>query len=173
MTLAEIAEAAITLSDNTAGNLLLKANGGPEGLNVFLRSFGDDVTRLDRWEPALNEAKPGDLRDTTTPAAAARTLHEIVLGKALSAGSRETLTGWLLGDRVADALLRASLPKTWKIADKTGAGGNGALGIVAVIWPSDRKPLTVAIYIAETRAPLAERNAVIAELGAELVRAIR
>ncbi len=173
MTLAEIAEAAITLSDNTAANLLLKAIGGPEGLNLFLRSIGDDVTRLDRWETTLNEATPGDPRDTTTPAAAARSLHEIVLGKALSASARETLTGWLLADRVGDALLRAGLPKTWKIADKTGAGGNGARGIVAVIWPPNRKPLTVAIYIAETRATLAERNAVIAELGAELARALR
>lgn len=172
MTLAEITEAAVTLSDNTAANLLLKAIGGPEGLNLFLRSIGDDVTRLDRWETALNEATPGDPRDTTTPAAVVRSLHEVVLGKALSAASRETLTGWLVADRVADALLRAGLPKTWKIADKTGAGGHGARGIIAVVWPPNRKPLTIAIYIAETSATLAERNAVIAELGAELARAI-
>jgi len=172
MTLAEIAEAAITLSDNTAGNLLLTAIGGPEGLTAFLRTVGDDVTRLDRWETALNEATPGDPRDTTTPAAAARTLRALVLGTALSPTSRAMLAGWLIGDRVAEALLRTGLPKTWKIADKTGAGGNGARGIVAVAWPPEKKPVTIAIYIAETTASMADRNAAIAEIGTAIARAL-
>ncbi|MDK9696104.1 MAG: class A beta-lactamase [Siculibacillus sp.] len=172
MTLAEIAEAAVTVSDNTAGNLLLKAIGGPEGLTAFLRSLGDGVTRLDRWETELNEAKPGDHRDTTTPAAAARTLHDLVLGKALTPASRETLTGWLLADRVGDALLRAGLPKTWRIADKTGAGGNGARAIVAVAWPPEKKPVTIAVYIAETTASMPVRNAAIAEIGAAIARSL-
>lgn len=172
MSLAEIAEAAITLSDNTAGNLLLKAIGGPAGLTAFLRSIGDDVTRLDRWETDLNTAEPGDLRDTTTPAAVARSLREATLGKALSAAGRERLLAWMRADRVGDALLRAGLPKDWDVADKTGAGGNGARAVVAVLQPPKRKPMTVAIYIAETKATMAERNAAIAEIGAALARSI-
>lgn len=172
MTLAEIAEAAVTLSDNTAGNLLLKAIGGPAGLTTFQRSLGDDVTRLDRWETDLNEATPGDPRDTTTPSAMVHSLRELMVGRALSPASREQLTAWMVGDRVGDALLRAGLPKDWRIADKTGAGGNGARGIVAVVWPPNRKPATVAIYIAETRATMAERNAAIAEIGAVLAKSL-
>lgn len=172
MTLAEIAEAAITLSDNTAGNLLLTAIGGPAGLTTFLRGLGDDATRLDRWETDLNEAAPGDPRDTTTPAAAVRTLRDLMLGKALTPASRAKLADWLLGDRVGDALLRAGLPKSWKIADKTGAGGNGARAVVAVVWPPERKPLTIAVYVAETSATMAERNAAIAEIGAAIARSI-
>ncbi len=48
MTLAELCHAAITLSDNTAGNLLLDSFGGPAGLTAFARGLGDAVTRLDR-----------------------------------------------------------------------------------------------------------------------------
>jgi beta-lactamase class A len=172
MTLAEIAEAAVTLSDNTAANLLLTAIGGPRGLTDFLRSVGDDVGRLDRWETDLNEATPGDPRDTTTPSAAAHTLHELVVGRVLTPASREQLTAWLVGDRVAAALLRAGLPETWKIADKTGAGGHGARAIVAVAWPPQRKPVTIAIYIAETTAPMAARNAAIAEIGTAIARSL-
>ncbi len=69
MTLAALCEAIMTISDNTAANLLLRVMGGPGGLTAHLRSLGDDVTRLDRIETALDEARPGDLRDTTTPAA--------------------------------------------------------------------------------------------------------
>lgn len=172
MTLAEIAEAAITLSDNTAGNLLLDAIGGPHGLTTFLRSIGDDVTRLDRREPDLNEAAPGDARDTTTAAAITRSLRELVLGRALSAGARDRLTQWMVDDRVGGPLLRAGLPARWKIADKTGAGGNGARAIVAVVWPPDRKPFTTAIFLAETKATMAERNAAIAEIGAAVARVV-
>jgi beta-lactamase class A len=172
MTLAEIAEAAVTLSDNTAGNLLLKAIGGPQGLTTFLRSVGDDVGRLDRWETDLNEATPGDPRDTTTPSAAAHTLHELVVGRVLTPASRDQFIAWLVGDRVAGALLRAGLPATWKIADKTGAGGNGARGIVAVAWPPEKKPVTIAIYVAETAASMADRNVAIAEIGTAIARSL-
>ena len=100
MTLAELCDAAITLSDNTAGNLLLASLGGPEGLTAFARTLGDSVTRLDRIETALNEAAPGDPRDTTTPAAMAADIRALVLGDALSAQSREQLKRWL--DRQQD-----------------------------------------------------------------------
>ncbi len=101
MTVAELCQAAMTLSDNTAGNLLLASIGGPQGLTVFARSLGDDVTRLDRIETELNEALPGDPRDTTTPNAMASDLRALVLGDELSAKSREQLTGWLLPARPA------------------------------------------------------------------------
>lgn len=71
LTLAAICEAAVTLSDNTAANLMLDAIGGPAGFAAYLRGLGDVVTRLDRTEPTLNEALPGDPRDTTSPLAMA------------------------------------------------------------------------------------------------------
>lgn len=172
MTLAEIAEAAITLSDDTAGNLLLKAIGGPDGLTRFVRSIGDDVTRLERRESGPNEVVPTDRRDTTTPSAMVHVLRELVLGKALAPSSRATLTAWMAADKVGGPLLRAGLPRSWRIADKTGADGRGARGVAAVVWPPDRAPLTVAVYVAETEAATAERDAAIAEIGAALARSL-
>ncbi|NLH83701.1 MAG: class A beta-lactamase [Phyllobacteriaceae bacterium] len=171
MTLAEICEAAITLSDNTAGNLMLDAIGGPVGLTAHIRSIGDTTTRLDRREPDLNTAIPGDPRDTTTPTAMAATIERLVVGDALSPSSRARLEAWMTADRVADGLLRAGLPKTWAIADKTGAGGNGARAIVAATRPPAGPPVTIAIFIAETSASMAERNAAIAEIGAAIGQA--
>ena len=48
MTLGALCAAAVTLSDNTAGNLLLKVIGGPAALTRYARSLGDKETRLDR-----------------------------------------------------------------------------------------------------------------------------
>lgn len=162
MTLAEICEAAMTLSDNTAGNLLLAAIGGPAGLTAYVRSLGDGVTRLDRIETALNEARPGDPRDTTTPAAMAADLRRLVLEDALSPRSRDLLAQWLVGNRTGATRLRAGVPAGWRVGDKTGAGANGTANDVGVIWPPGRAPVLVAVYITGSRGTDAQRHAAIA-----------
>ena len=133
LTVGEICEAAMTLSDNTAGNLLLDSFGGPAELTGYARSLGDSVTRLDRREPDLNEAKPGDPRDTTSPAAMIEVLRKTVLGTALSTSSREQLTAWLVANQTGDRRLRAGVPKGWRVGDKTGSGANNATNDIAVI----------------------------------------
>jgi beta-lactamase class A/beta-lactamase class A CARB-5 len=165
MTAKELCAATLATSDNTAANLVLEALGGPKRVTSFLRSIGDTVTRLDRTEPRLNEATPGDPRDTTTPEAMAGTIGDLLLGDALPKPARSQLTRWMEGNLVADGLLRAGVPGDWQVADRTGAGGHGTRGIVAVMWPPQRKPVVAAIYLTETDVPMAKRDAAIAELG--------
>ena len=165
MTLAEICEAAMTRSDNTAGNLLLAAIGGPPGLTAFARGLGDQVTRLDRDEPSLNEALPDDPRDTTSPNAMASNLQALVLGTAaLSAASREQLTAWMIANKTGDARLRAGLAKDWRVGDKTGAGDRGTNNDVAVVWPSNGVPIVIAAYLTGATVPFAQQNATIASV---------
>jgi beta-lactamase class A len=167
MTLAVICEAAITLSDNTAGNLMLGAIGGPAGLTTYLRSLGDTMTRLDRWETALNEARPGDPRDTTTPASMLADLRALTLGSALSASGKAQLLTWLRGNKVGDARLRAKLPQGWQVADKTGTGDHCTSNDVGLLWPPDRAaPVLVAAYLTEGSTDRAVRDAALADVGA-------
>lgn len=165
MTLAEICKAGITLSDNTAGNLMLESFGGPQALTDWLRSIGDASTRLDRTETALNEARKDDPRDTTTPDAMLDTLGNILTGSVLSEGSRTQLIDWMVANTTGDARLRAGLPREWKIGDKTGTGDNGSAGDVAIVLPEDRSPILIAAYIAEATVPLKDLNDVFAEIG--------
>ena len=170
MTLAELCDATITVSDNTAGNLVLGAIDGPQGLTRFMRSIGDDVTRLDRMETQLNEGLPGDLRDTTTPNAMAKAMENLVLGDVLTASSRAQLETWLRGDTVADALFRAGIPTSWEIGDKTGAGGYGSRSIAAIMWPPSGNPIVATVYITETEASFDDRNSAIAQIGAAIAK---
>ena len=170
MSLAEICDAALTMSDNTAGNLLLSAIGGPAGLTAYARSLGDEVTRLDRIEPGLNEAMPGDPRDTTSPAAMAADLRKLLLGDALSAKSREMLAAWMVGCKTGDTRLRAGMPAGWRIGEKTGAGDQGTTNDVGVIWPPNRAPGVVAAYLTQSERSMTERFAVIAEVGRIVAR---
>jgi len=162
VTLEDLCEAAITVSDNTAANLLLTVLGGPAGLTAYARSLGDSVTRLDRMEPELNEAAPGDPRDTTSPAAMASTLNTLVLGDALSSSSRARLTHWLLASKTGDARLRAGVPAGWRVGDKTGSGARGTANDVGVLWPPRGAPILVAVYLTEAKVDGAGRNAAIA-----------
>jgi beta-lactamase class A len=172
MSIADICEAAMTVSDNTAGNLLLARLGGPAGLTAYARSLGDPVTRLDRIEPDLNEATPGDPRDTTTPAAMLSNLRSLALGTALSAKSREQLTAWLLGNKTGGTRLRAGLPDGWRIGDKTGSGENGTTNDVGVVWAPERAPLIVTIYLTQTSATGEQRNATLAAVGRVIAAAL-
>ncbi len=165
MTLADLCAAAIDGSHNTAGNLALQTIGGPEGFTQFARSLGDDLTRLDRTEPTLNESLPGDPRDTTSPRAMAADLQKVLAGDALSNASRTQLQTWLINDKVGDKRLRAGLPSSWRIGDKTGTGDRGSTNAVAIIWPPERAPLIAAVYYTESSAPMDARNGIHKEIG--------
>jgi len=142
----EMCRAAVEESDNTCANLLLARVGGPSALTAFWRKNGDQVTRLDDPEPFLNRIPLGDPRDTTTPAAMAQTLRRFVLGRVLSEPSRTTFTEWLVGCQTGGNRLRAGLPTTWVIGDKTGNNGNDAAGDIAVVWPKANFPIVICVY---------------------------
>jgi beta-lactamase class A len=168
MSLAELCEAAITLSDNTAANLLLAMLGGPDAVTQYARSLGDAITRLDRIEPALNEALPGDPRDTSTPQAMLENMRALTLGRALSVSSRAQLIAWLVANKTGGSRLRAGLPKSWRIGDKTGSGANGSTNDVAILWPRDRKPVIVSVYLTGTTDTADQCNATLAAIGRAL-----
>ena len=163
MTLGALCAAAIEQSDNTAGNLLLDAIGGPIGLTNFARTIGDKVTRLDRKEPELNSAIADDERDTTTPAAMLADMLQLLLGNTLSPSSRHQLEQWLQANQTGASMIRAGVPTSWIIGDKTGRGANGATNDIAIMRPPDRAPILLVIYSAGSTATANDRAAVLAE----------
>lgn len=145
MSVRELCAAAVTLSDNTAANLLYAGLGGPAGLTRYARELGDSRTRFDRMESALN-VPDGEL-DTTTPSAMLANLKSILLDDSLSASSRKLLTDWMIGCTTGLTRLRAGLPPGWRAGDKTGSGGVGQLNDLAILWPpGNRKPVLVCVY---------------------------
>jgi beta-lactamase class A len=165
MTVADLCHAVLTRSDNTAANLLLERIGGPAGITAFSRAIGDPVTRLDRMEPALNECRDGDPRDTTSPQAMAGDLSSLLLGNVLSPPSRDRLTRWMEACLTGLDRLRSSLPKGWRAADKTGSNGAHTSNDIAVLWPPGRPPVIIAAYITQCAGPESKRAGMLAEIG--------
>jgi beta-lactamase class A len=172
MTLGELCAAAIEQSDNTAGNLLLDTIGGPVGLTNFARRIGDHITRLDRKEPELNSAILGDERDTTTPAAMCADMQRLLLSDVLSESSRQQLEEWLQHNETGALMIRAALPKTWSVGDKTGRCANGATNDIAILRPAGRAPILIAIYCIGSTAPADDRAAAIAETARVVVNSL-
>ncbi len=164
MTLADLCAAAVEVSDNTAGNLLLREIGGPAGLTQYMRSLGDGKTRLDRTEPTLNTAIPGDPRDTTTPAAMVADMQAILLGTALVAASRQNLETWLANCKTGGKRLRAGLPASWLVGDKTGGGDNNTANTIAILRPPGRAPILAAVYCTGSKAAAKDIDAAHAEV---------
>ena len=165
MTVSALLAAALQYSDNTAANLLLRVVGGPPAVTSYVRDLGDGVTRLDRTEPDLNTAVPGDARDTTTPNAMAGNLQALLVGNALTPKSRDLLNTWLLGNTTGVGKLRAGLPKDWRVGDKTGSGAYGTTNDVAIVWPASKQPLLMTAFITESTVTPSDRDAALAAIG--------
>lgn len=171
MTVAELCEAAVVLSDNTAANLLLEASGGPQALTQWLRASGDATTRLDRMEPELNEGLPGDERDTTTPLAMAQSMQRLLLGSVLEGHGRALLQQWLVASRTGDKRLRAGMPGGWRVGGKTGTGNRGTANDAVIAWPTPQSaPLIVTGYLTECPADAPQRDAALAAAGKAAAR---
>ncbi|WP_419997939.1 class A beta-lactamase [Streptomyces boninensis] len=147
MTVGELCDAAVRYSDNAAANLLLEEElGGPAGLQADLRAAGDKVTRMKYAEPELSVWKPGQVRDTSTPQAMARSLRAFVLGDELRKPERAQLTEWLRKNQTGDKVIRAGVPEDWKVGDKTGTAATyGGRNDIAVVWRPDAAPLVMAV----------------------------
>lgn len=171
MTVSELCEAAVVLSDNTAANLLLEASGGPQALTQWLRASGDPTTRLDRMEPELNEGLPGDERDTTTPLAMAQSMQRLLLGSLLDGYARALLQQWLVASRTGDKRLRAGMPGQWRVGGKTGTGERGTSNDTVIAWPTPQSaPLIVTGYLTECPADAPQRDAALAAAGKAAAR---
>jgi beta-lactamase class A len=173
MTVAELCEATLQISDNAAANLLMKQIGGPAAVTAFARSIGDTEFRQERWETELNTALPGDARDTTTPLAMAKSLQKLVLGDALPAAARKQLKDWMLGNTTGATRIRAGVPAGWPVADKTGSGDYGTVNDIAVIWPPGKAPIVLAVYTTQPNKDDKTRPEIHAEVAKIVIEAFR
>jgi beta-lactamase class A len=176
ITLAELCAAAMTESDNTAADFVLKSLGGPAAVTAYARTIGDTVTHLDNNEPLFSRTKPVGLAkaDMTTPVVMVNDLQALLLGDALAPSSRDQLKSWLLGCKTGDKRLRAGLPQGWQCGEKTGSDeSHGSTNDIGVLWPPQpRPPVIVAAYLTQTKAKYEDREAALADVARATVAAL-
>lgn len=162
MTVRALLDAMLRSSDNTAANLLVARVGGPSVVQQWLRGIGDQVTQVVRVEPDLNEATPGDERDTTTPAQFAADLRTVLLGDALRPEDRKMLVETMAGTTTGAATIRAGVPTGWSVADKTGTGSYGVRNDIGIVTPPGRAPIVLVVMTSRSRADAKPVDALVA-----------
>ncbi|WP_026700744.1 class A beta-lactamase [Salibacterium aidingense] len=173
MTLKELCDAALRYSDNTAGNLIFEQLEGPGGLKKSLREIGDQVTNPERIEPELNEFKPGETQDTSTPKALADSLQAFTMGDVLPSEKRTMLIDWMKRNTTGDTLIRAGVPESWEVADKSGAASYGTRNDIAIIWPPEEDPIILAILSRRGKKDAEYNDELIAQAAEEVIDALK
>jgi beta-lactamase class A len=147
-TVRQLLDAAVSASDNTAADVLLKLIGGPGVATAFLRQHGIRHMRIDRGEGEIAREFQGraglkvvgsdetaqekdarllrgyaaylkDPRDRSTPEAAASFLKKLWQGQLLTPASTRLLLHLLYRQTMPDRL-RAGIPPAVRFADKCG-----------------------------------------------------
>lgn len=168
MTLQSLCAAMMATSDNGAANTLMRAIGGPAALTRAVRTWGDPLTRQDTYELGP-DARPGDLRNTTTPAQMLADMQHVWLGDALDPASRAQLIAWLRSCVVGQHRLRTGVPEQWVEGDRTGTGDPGSINDLAIFWPSGvdgkRAPVLVASFLSGSQQSAVRLEAAQGEIG--------
>lgn len=170
MYLSAICAAAIQQSDNSAANLVLRDLGGPAGWTRFARQIHDPVSRLDRYEPALNAAEAEDDQDTTAPDAMRRNIEKILTGHILSRTSRQRLALWMRNAPLTSSLLQSGLGRAANVYDKSGAGAHGTRGDIGLVSFPDGTMMSVAIYLTGSTLRRQAQDRLIAEITRRIKR---
>lgn len=144
LTYAQLAEAAVRVSDNAALNLIVDRIGGSAALDDALAELGDATTEVVNDEPTLNTIEPGSTDDTTTAAAFTALLTRILDGSTLSAADAALLVDWMSDNRTGDALIRSGAPAGWTVADKSGGAGPIRNDIAVVTRPG-QDPIIITV----------------------------
>lgn len=148
MSISDLCFASITMSDNTAMNLLLRVIGGVNGMTEFARSIGDDNFRQDSaWPEEAFSGGDGNQKDSSTPKAMVESLRKLVMNNVLDRPQKDLFTSYLINTKTGSKRIRSNIPKNWIVGNKTGTGGAyGSTNDIAVIWPQNHSPIFIAIY---------------------------
>ncbi|MFN3838243.1 MAG: class A beta-lactamase [Brevundimonas sp.] len=173
LTIRELMQAAVEVSDNPAANILIREMGGIAVWRSWWPTFGDTTTLISRLEPDLNTALPNDPRDTCLPDQTVANIRELAFSDRLIPVHDQLIQGWLIGSPTGPNRLKAGVPHGWTVAHKTGTGANGTANDVGMAIPLSGAPVLLAVYFTgATEASDDQRDAVIAEATRRVFKAL-
>jgi len=169
MTVSELLGAMMSVSDCTASDVLLKLAGGPDRVTAYVRGLGVRNIVVATTEAAMAQDEQVQYRNWATPDAMASLLVALQRGRGLSASSRRRLLGLMTASVTGPGRIKGLLPAGTVVAHKTGSSGtvNGlarATNDVGLVTLPDGRHLAIVVFVSDTRASEATRDAVIARI---------
>lgn len=169
LTVFQLLDAMMTVSDGTASDVLLNLAGGPGQVTAYLRGLGIRGVVVATSERAMAQSEPVQYRNWATPDAMAGLLCALQQGRGLSMPSRRLLLGLMSGSTTGLDRIKGLLPAGTSVMHKTGSSGTvggltRATNDAGLVTLPDGRHLAVVVFVSDTRAEEATRDAVIAKI---------
>ncbi len=167
--LQELLRLAVSESDGTASDILLRVLGGPVVVDRYIRSLDVQGITVVDTEKTLGKDVRAQYRDTSTPAAMVCLLRLLADDSPLTSDHTALLLRLMTQSGTSNARIKGLLPPNTEVAHKTGTSGedNGithATNDVGLITMRNGKKLAIAVMIKDSPASEEVRERVIAQI---------
>lgn len=167
--LQELVRLAVSESDGSASDVLLRILGGPPTVMAYLQGLGITGLQVQDTEQELGRNLDAQYRNWATPAACLQLLAELHTGHSLGKENRQLLHLMLIESPTGAKRLKGLLPPGTAVAHKTGTsltveGVTAATNDIGLIPLGRGKALAMAVFVCDSPRPQEVREAVIAEL---------
>ena len=169
LTVTDLLRYAISESDGTASDVLMKLAGGSNVIQAYLSSLQITDMRIVDTEKSFAEDHSVQHRNWSTPQAAIALLRALHERRGFSEASQGLLLKFLVESTPGKNRLKGLLPTGTVVAHKTGTSGteNGitaATNDIGIITMPNGKHLAIAVFVAVSPADEATREGVIAKV---------
>ena len=166
--LGDLLEMTVSLSDNTAADMLLRLAGGAKVVGDYIASLGVTGFHLVDGEHALHREHSLQYRNWFEAQGAVRLLRAISHHPPMTAEHTRLLLAWMRSSRASRLAL--DLPAGTTVAHKAGSsdvdnGIAGATNDIGLITLPDGRQLAIAVFVTDSTADEATRSQVIARIG--------
>ncbi|MFZ6657988.1 class A beta-lactamase [Undibacterium sp. TJN19] len=169
ITVEDLMRYAITESDSSASDVLLRLLGGPASVMHYLDQLGIHGMQVLDTEKEIDKSWNVQYRNTSTPKAMINLLQALHQGKALKPASQALLIKWMSETKTGQSRIKGMLPAGTPVAHKTGTssslnGLTAAHNDVGIVTLPNGHHMAVAIFLYESTAPEVSRDLSIAKI---------
>lgn len=160
---------AVSESDGVASDILMRTLGGAGSVDAYVRSLGIEGIHIIDTEQTLGREVKLEDRNSAEPRALVALLRKLADHSPLSSDHTQLLLGWMTASHTGDRRIKALLPPGTVVADKTGTAGTGrnftnATNDAGLVTLPDGRRLAIAVMVADSAAPTAVREHIIAQI---------
>lgn len=169
MPLWRVIDYAISESDGTACDVMLRLLGGPAEAQKYVSSLGINDLTIKNFERDFVKDYSTQYENYSTPTAAVALLRELQTGNSLEKERSKLLLDFMNESRPGENRLRGQLPKTAYVAHKTGTSGtrNGmtaATNDIGIIILPNGKYMLIAVFVGDSKAGMRTAENAIAKV---------
>ena len=169
VTVSNLLQLMVSESDGTACDVLLRVLNGPASVEGYLRGVGETNVVIATTEKEMGRDEQAQYRNWATPEGMADLLRGLHEGRSLSATSQKLLLKFLTESSTGPHRIKGLLPPGTSVAHKTGSsrtidGFTAATNDAGIVTLPDGRHLAIAVFVSDSKADEATREAVIAKI---------